>query len=61
MRDKPQFGNCGKLVVLRHNINAILCDILRSNRQRIQGNEVRAIGERKGDAEAANLINIAKK
>lgn len=31
------------------------------NRQRIQGNEVRAIGERKGDAEAANLINIAKK
>lgn len=61
MRDKPQFGNCGKLVVLRHNINAILCDIHQSNRQRIQGNEVHEIGERKDDAKAHNLINIAKK
>lgn len=61
MRDKPQLPNCGKLVVLRHNINAILCDINQPNRQRIQSNEVSAIGERKDGAEAANLINIAKK
>ena len=32
-----------------------------THRQRIQGNEVSTISERKGDAEAANLINIAKK
>lgn len=61
MRDKPQLPNCGKLVVLRHNINAILCDINQPNRQRIQGNELRAIGERKDSAETVNLINIAKK
>lgn len=61
MRDKPQLLNCGKLVVLRHNINAILCAIRRSNRQRIQGNEVHDIGERKDGAETVNLINIAKK
>lgn len=58
MRDKPQLPNCGKLVVLRHNINAVLCDICRSNRQRIQGNEVSAISERKGDAETVNNLNI---
>lgn len=34
---------------------------INSNRQRIQSNEVSAIGERKDGAEAANLINIAKK
>lgn len=54
MRDKPQLPNCGKLVVLRHNINAVLCDICRSNRQRIQGNEVSAIGERKDGAKTVN-------
>lgn len=54
MRDKPQLPNCGKLVVLRHNINAVLCDICRSNRQRIQGNELRAIGESKDSAETVN-------
>nr|DAS63659.1 MAG TPA: hypothetical protein [Caudoviricetes sp.] len=45
-----------------HTLNkcSSLC-IHQSNRQRIQGNEVSAIGKRKGDAEAANLINIAKK
>lgn len=32
-----------------------------THRQRIQGNELRAIGERKDGAETANLINIAKK
>lgn len=54
MRDKPQLPNCGKLVVLRHNINAILCDINQPNRQRIQSNEVSAIGERKDGAETVN-------
>lgn len=54
MRDKPQLPNCGKLVVLRHNINAILCDINQPNRQRIQSNEVSAIGERKDGAKTVN-------